>query len=301
MIEQGYFITKDGKIVHAENWYDECMNDMEFFCEGLHIYSNNRDLCSYGQGKNISSLGSLFRCLLSENQFNIKKLAERIGDGLKDSLDSEYRNKAIKNLDEDILKEAIYEWSTCVDIPGYVFTDKSLFAENFPTYYMTISIRNYSSAGDYFYDKMPDTSENTPDEVFWIDRKTFEEWGTPENRRDKVFDDMRKTFEDWANGQVYGVSYQEWQEDKLCWADEEHVAGFLGDTFYSLEKILAEALCPVEAVNNLSDANEKTGCHAFDPSLNEGVLYERACIQAKLDKQPKLFTNEELTECQNSK
>ena len=63
---------------------------------------------------------------------------------------------------------------------------------------MTISIRNYSSAGDYFYDKMSDTSENTPDEVFWIDRKTFEEWGTPENRRDKVFDDMRKTFEDWA-------------------------------------------------------------------------------------------------------
>ena len=130
---------------------------------------------------------------------------------------------------------------------------------------MTISIRNYSSAGDYFYDKMSDTSENTPDEVFWIDRKTFEEWGTPEDRHDKVFDDMRKTFEDWANGRVYGVSYQEWQEDKLCWTDEEHIGGFLGDTFYSLEKILAKALCPVEAVNNLSDANEKTGCHAFDP------------------------------------
>ena len=130
MIEQGYFITKDSKIIHAENWYDECSSSYEF--EGLHIYSNNRDLCSYGQGKNISSLDSLFRCLLSENQFNIKKLAERIGDGLKDSLDTKYRNKAIKNLDEDILKEAIYDWSTCVDIPGYVFTDKSLFAENFP-------------------------------------------------------------------------------------------------------------------------------------------------------------------------
>ena len=148
MIEQGYFITKDGKIVHAENWYDECSSSYEF--EGLHIYSNNRNLCSYGQGKNIGSLGSLFRCLLSENQFNIKKLAERIGDDLKDSLDAEYRNKAIKNLDEDVLEEAIYDWSTCVDIPGYVFTDKSLFAENFPTYYMTISISSYSSAGDYF-------------------------------------------------------------------------------------------------------------------------------------------------------
>ena len=299
MIEQGYFITKDGNVVHAENWYDECSSGYEF--EGLHIYSNNRDLCSHGQGKNISSLDSLFRCLLSENQFNIKKLAERIGDDLKDSLDAEYRNKAIKNLDEDVLKEAIYEWSTCVDIPGYVFTDKSLFAENFPTYYMTISIRNYSSAGDYFYDKMSDTSDDVPDEVFWIDRKTFEEWGTPEDRRDEVFDDMRKTFEDWANGRVYGVSYQEWQEDKLCWADEEHVGGFLGDSFYSLEKILADALCPVEAADNLEDANEKTGCHAFDPSLNDGVLYERARVQAELDKQPKLFTDEELAECQNSK
>lgn len=299
MIEQGYFITKDGNVVHAENWYDECSSSYEF--EGLHIYSNNRDLCSHGQGKNISSLDSLFRCLLSENQFNIKKLAERIGDDLKDSLDAEYRNKAIKNLDEDVLKEAIYEWSTCVDIPGYVFTDKSLFAENFPTYYMTISIRNYSSAGDYFYDKMSDTSDDVPDEVFWIDRKTFEEWGTPEDRRDEVFDDMRKTFEDWANGRVYGVSYQEWQEDKLCWADEEHVGGFIGESFYSLEKILADALCPVETADNLKDANEKTGCHAFDPSLNDGVLYERARVQAELDKQPKLFTDEELAECQNSK
>ena len=301
MIEQGYFITKDGNIVHAENWYDECADDMEFFCEGLHIYSNNRGTRSYGQGKNISSLGSLFHCLLSEGQFNIKKLAECIGDDLKDSLDAEYKSKAIKNLDEDVLKEAIYEWSTCVDIPGYVFTDKSLFTENFPTYYMTISIRNYSSAGVYFYDKMSNTSDGVPDEVFWIDRKTFEEWGTPEDRRDEVFDDMRKTFEDWANGRVYGVSYQEWQEDKLCWADEEHVGGFIGESFYSLEKILADALCLVEAADNLKDANEKTGCHAFDPRLNDGVLYERTRVQAELDKQPKLFTDKEFAECPNSK
>lgn len=299
MIEQGYFITKDGKIVHAENWYDECSSNYEL--DGMHVYSNNRDLCSHGQGKNISSIDSLFRCLISENQFNIKKLAERIGDDLKDALYGEYKDKAIKDLDEDVLKEALYDWSTCTDIPGYVFTDKSLFAENFPTYYMTISIRNYSCAGDYFYDKMSDTSEDTPDEVFWIDRKTFEEWGTPEDRRDEVFDDMRKTFEDWANGRVYGVSYQEWQEDKLCWADEEHVGNFLGDSYYSLEKILADALCPVEAVDSLKDANEKTGCHAFDPSFNEGVLYERKRVQEELEKQPKLFTDEELTECQNSK
>ena len=299
MIEQGYFITKNGKIVHAENWYDWRSSNYEL--DGMHVYSNNRDLCSHGQGKNISSIDSLFRCLISENQFNIKKLAERIGDDLKDALYGEDKDKAIKDLDEDVLKEALYDWSTCVDIPGYVFTDKSLFAENFPTYCMTISIRNYSSAGDYFYDKMSDTSEDTPDEVFWIDRKTFEEWGTPEDRRDEVFDDMRKTFEDWANGRVYGVSYQEWQEDKVCWADEEHVGNFLGDSYYSLEKILADALCPVEAVDNLKDANEKTGCHAFDPSLNEGVLYERKRIQEELEKQPKLFTDEELAECQNSK
>lgn len=300
MIEQGYFITKDGKIVHAENWYDECSSSYEF--EGLHIYSNNRDLCSHGQGKNISSLDSLFRCLLSENQFNIKKLAERIGNDLMEFV-PEFSEQVMPLLDysEDVLKDTIEKWAEYNDIPGYVFTDKSLFAENFPTYYMTISIRNYSSAGDYFYDKMSDTSDDVPDEVFWIDRKTFEEWGTPEDRRDEVFDDMRKTFEDWANGRVYGVSYQEWQEDKLCWADEEHVGGFLGDSFYSLEKILADALCPVEAVDNLKDANEKTGCHAFDPNLNEGVLYERARVQAELDKQPKLFTDEELAECQNSK
>lgn len=300
MIEQGYFITKYGKIIYAENWVDECFSDYDF--DGLHIYSNNRDLCSYGQGKNIKSLDGLFRCLISEGQFNIKKLAERIGDEFKDYLDDEYKDKAIKDIDEDILEDAIQIWSEYADIPGYVFTDKSLFAENFPTYYMTISIRNYSSAGDYFYDKMPDTSENTPDEVFWIDRKTFEEWGTPEDRRDKVFNDMRKTFEDWANGQVYGVSYQEWQEDKHCWTEEEHIGGFIGESFYDLKVLLTEVVGTVEKADNLDDANEKVSGHAFDPSLNDGVLYERACIQAEFDsQQPMLFTKEELKECQNSR
>lgn len=299
MIKQGYFITKYGEIIHAENWVDESFSDYDF--DGLHIYSNNRDLCSYGQGKNIKSLDGLFRCLLSENQFNIKKLAERIGDGLKDSLDAEYRNKAIKNLDEDILKEAIYEWSTCVNIPGYVFTDKSLFAENFPTYYMTVCVRSFSSAGDYYYNRMSDTSDETPDEVFWIDRETFEAMGISEDDRDEALDDMLKTFEDWANARIYGLSYQKWQEDKHCWTEKEHIGGFIGRSFYDLKVLLTEVAGTVEKADNLDDANGKAGCHAFDPSFNDGVLYERARVQAELDKQPKLFTDEELAECQNSK
>lgn len=299
MIEQGYFITKYGEIIHAENWEDEWSSIYDF--DGLHIYSNNHDLCSYGQGKNIKSLDGLFRCLISEGQFNIRKLAEHIGEKLRDALTDEYKDQAIKDLDEDVLEDALQEWSTYTDIPGYVFTDKSLFMENFPTYYMTISFRNYSCAGDYFYDRMPDTSDEIPDAVFWIDRETFEAWETPEDHRDEVLDDMRKAFEDWANGRIYGLSYQKWQEDKACWTEEDHIGGFLGESFYSLEAILTDAVGTVEAADSLADANEKTGDHAFDPSLNDGVLYERARI-AELDKQQlRLFADEELTECQNSK
>lgn len=299
MIKQGYFITKYGEIIYAENWVDEGFSDYDF--DGLHIYSNNRDLRSYGQGKNIKSLDGLFRCLISEGQFNIKKLAERIGDELKDYLDDEYKDKAIKDIDESVLEDTIQIWSEYADIPGYVFTDKSLFAENFPTYYMTINIRNYSSAGDYFYDKMSDTSDETPDEVFWIDRETFEAMGISEDDRDEVFNDMRKTFEDWANGRIYGLSYQKWQEDKHCWTEKEHIGGFIGESFYDLKVLLTNVVGTVEETDSLDDANEKAGGHAFDPSLNDGVLYEQARVQAELDKQPKLFTDEELAECQNSK
>lgn len=299
MIEQGYFITKYGEIIHAENWEDEWNSGYDF--DGLNIYSNNRDLFSYGQGKNIRSLGNLFSCLIAEGQFNIKKLAERIGDELKEHLDAEYKDKAIKDLDEDVLEDAIQDWLMYVDIPGYVFTDKSLFAENFPTYYMTIHLRNYSCAGDYFYDRMSDTSDEIPDEVFWVDRETFEAMEVPEDGRDEVLDNMRKAFEDWANGRVYGLSYQKWQEDKLCWTEEEHIGGFLGSSFYDLKTILTDVVGTVEKADNLADANEKAGGHAFDPSLNDGVLYERK-RRAEFDsQQPMLFTEEELKECQNSK
>ena len=299
MIKQGYFITKYGEIIHAENWVDESFSDYDF--DGLHIYSNNRDLCSYGQGKNIKSLNGLFRCLISEGQFNIKKLAERIGDELKDYLDDEYKDKAIKDIDESVLEDAIQIWSEYGDIPGYVFTDKSLFAENFPTYYMTVCVRSFSSAGDYYYNRMSDTSDETRDEVFWIDRETFEAMGISEDGRDEALDDMLKTFEDWTNGRIYGLSYQKWQEDKHCWTEEEHIGGFIGKSFYDLKVLLTEVVGTVEKADNLDDANEKISGHAFDPSLNDGVLYERARVQAELDKQPKLFTDEELAECQNSK
>ena len=299
MIKQGYFITKYGEIIHAENWVDESFSDYDF--DGLHIYSNNRDLRSYGQGKNIKSLNGLFRCLISEGQFNIKKLAERIGDELKDCLDDEYKDKAIKDIDESVLEDAIQIWSEYADIPGYVFTDKSLFAENFPTYYMTVCVRSFSSAGDYYYNRMSDTSDETPDEVFWVDRETFEAMEIPEDGRDEALDDMLKTFEDWTNGRIYGLSYQKWQEDKHCWTEEEHIGGFIGESFYDLKVLLTEVVGTVEKADNLDDANEKAGGHAFDPSLNDGVLYERARVQAELDKQPKLFTEEELKECQNSR
>ena len=299
MIEQGYFITKYGEIIHAENWVDEGFSDYDF--DGLHIYSNNRDLRSYGQGKNIKSLDGLFRCLISEGQFNIKKLAERIGDELKDYLDDEYKDKAIKDIDESVLEDAIQIWSEYGDIPGYVFTDKSLFAENFPTYYMTVCVRSFSSAGDYYYNRMSDTSDETPDEVFWIDRETFEAMGISEDDRDEALDGMLKTFEDWANARIYGLSYQKWQEDKHCWTEEEHIGGFIGRSFYDLKVLLTEVVGTVEKADNLDDANEKVSGHAFDPSLNDGVLYERARVQAELDKQPKLFTEEELKECQNSR
>ena len=299
MIEQGYFITKYGEIIHAENWVDECSSDYDF--DGLHIYSNNYDLRSYGQGKNIKSLDGLFRCLISEGQFNIKKLAERIGDELKDYLDDEYKDKAIKDIDESVLEDAIQIWSEYGDIPGYVFTDKSLFAENFPTYYMTVCVRSFSSAGDYYYNRMSDTSDETPDEVFWIDRETFEAMGISEDDRDEALDGMLKTFEDWANARIYGLSYQKWQEDKHCWTEEEHIGGFIGESFYDLKVLLTDVVGTVEKADNLDDANEKVSGHAFDPSLNDGVLYERARVQAELDKQPKLFTDEELAECQNSR
>ena len=299
MIEQGYFITKYGEIIHAENWVDEGFSDYDF--DGLHIYSNNYDLRSYGQGKNIKSLNGLFRCLISEGQFNIKKLAERIGDELKDYLDDEYKDKAIKDIDESVLEDAIQIWSEYADIPGYAFTDKSLFAENFPTYYMTVCVRSFSNAGDYYYNRMSDTSDETPDEVFWIDRETFETMGISEDDRDEALDGMLKTFEDWANARIYGLSYQKWQEDKHCWTEEEHIGGFIGESFYDLKVLLTDVVGTVEKTDNLDDANEKAGGHAFDPSLNDGVLYERARVQAELDKQPKLFTEEELKECQNSR
>ena len=299
MIKQGYFITKYGEIIHAENWVDEGFSDYDF--DGLHIYSNNRDLRSYGQGKNIKSLDGLFRCLISEGQFNIKKLAERIGDEFKDYLDDEYKDKAIKDIDENVLEDAIQIWSEYADIPGYVFTDKSLFAENFPTYYMTVCVRSFSNAGDYYYNRMSDTSDETPDEVFWVDRETFEVMEIPEDGRDEALDDMLKTFEDWANARIYGLSYQKWQEDKLCWTEEEHIGSFIGESFYDLKVLLTDVVGTVEETDSLDDANEKAGGHAFDPSLNDGVLYERARVQAELDKQPKLFTDEELAECQNSK
>ena len=299
MIKQGYFITKYGEIIHAENWVDEGFSDYDF--DGLHIYSNNRDLRSYGQGKNIKSLDGLFRCLISEGQFNIKKLAERIGDEFKDYLDDEYKDKAIKDIDENVLEDTIQIWSEYADIPGYVFTDKSLFAENFPTYYMTVCVRSFSNAGDYYYNRMSDTSDETPDEVFWVDRETFEVMEIPEDGRDEALDDMLKTFEDWANARIYGLSYQKWQEDKLCWTEEEHIGGFIGESFYDLKVLLTDVVGTVEETDSLDDANEKAGGHAFDPSLNDGVLYERARVQAELDKQPKLFTDEELAECQNSK
>ena len=299
MIEQGYFITKYGEIIHAENWVDEGFSDYDF--DGLHIYSNNHDLCSYGQGKNIKSLEGLFRCLISEGQFNIKKLAERIGDEFKDYLDDEYKDKAIKDIDESVLEDAIQIWSEYGDIPGYVFTDKSLFAENFPTYYMTVCVRSFSNAGDYYYNRMSDTSDETPDEVFWVDRETFEAMEIPEDGRDEVLDDMLKTFEDWANARIYGLSYQKWQEDKHCWTEEEHIGGFIGESFYDLKVLLTDVVGTVEKADNLDDANEKVSGHAFDPSLTDGVLYERARVQAELDKQPKLFTEEELKECQNSR
>ena len=299
MIKQGYFITKYGEIIYAENWVDEGFSDYDF--DGLHIYSNNRDLRSYGQGKNIKSLDGLFRCLISEGQFNIKKLAERIGDEFKDCLDDEYKDKAIKDIDESVLEDAIQIWSEYADIPGYVFTDKSLFAENFPTYYMTVCVRSFSNAGDYYYNRMSDTSDETPDEVFWVDRETFEVMEIPEDDRDEALDDMLKTFEDWANARIYGLSYQKWQEDKHCWTEKEHIGGFIGKSFYDLKVLLTDVVGTVEKADNLDDANEKVSGHAFDPSFNDGVLYERARVQAELDKQPKLFTDEELAECQNSK
>ena len=79
-------------------------------------------------------------------------------------------------------------------------------------------------------------------------------------------------------------------KDKQCWTDEESVGGFLGDKYYNLEKLLAEEFKEIRKADGLDDANEKTGFDAFDPDLNDGVLFERAWAQKRFEKQqPLLF------------
>ena len=290
MIDKGYFVTKNG-IVYAENWFDNCAGDKDLFCEGLHVFSANRDTRSFGDGENISSMGSLFRCLLSENQYDIKKLAKQIDlCNLKDYLSEDYEGAELKDIPDGELTDAIESWSSDSDIPAFVFSDKSLFAEGFGTYCVPISVRNYSCAGDYFYDEMSSDCETEPDEVFWIDRKTFEEWGVKEEDRWDALEASRKAFEQWANGKVYGMTYRQWLEDKQCWTDEDSVGGFLGDEYYDLEKLLAEEFKEIRKADGLNDANEQTGFSAFNPDLNDGVLFERARAQKEFEKrQPLLF------------
>lgn len=303
-INKGYLVTKNGKIVYAENWYDE-IADYDLFNEGLHVFSNEYNHCSFGDGKEFKNLGSLFRSFLHDKQYNIKKLAESIKDELievsenfDEDIQTALKADKIGDISESNLIDLIEEWSEYYDIPAKVFSNSELFAENFPYYCCAIYRKCYSNAGDSYYSKVDD---GTVDAVFWVDRTTVDSWGTAEEDRADMMTGIIKTFEDWANGNCYGISYRIWDEEKLCWTEEEHVGGFLGSDFYNLEKICEDALEDAAEIKELSEANELTGSHAFDQELNDGVLYERARIQAELDKQPKLFTDEELAECQNSK
>ena len=283
IISKGYFVTKDNQIIYAENWYDADSDYIEFN-DGLNVYSDMRDMSSWGDGKEYKSLSGLFCTFLQDGQFNIKKLAKLVEEELIDYIPKEYEEnieeKNINGISEEDLKEMLEQWSLDYDIPSFVFSQQDLFTDNFPYCCKAVRIRNYSNAGDYFFDIVCD--DNPPDMVFWVDYDTIASIGVSEENIDTCITQAINTFGDWINGHIFGITYQIWDEDEAIWSEEESIGGFLGDEYYDIVEILKEESSDsITEVASLDEANEKTGLHAFDVSYNNGVRYERSRTSKK--------------------
>lgn len=304
-IKTGYLVTSEGKLKYVENWYDECPMDADFFAEGLNLFSNYRERSSFADGNSYSSVESVFRQFVADKQFDIKKLVKKLKLTIKDYY--EYDNEEeIKNIEDlsvekltDYLTDYWCEWNT---IPAWIFTDKEILADNFPYFCSSVSLRNYSCAGDWFYD-IGSMSDNEPDMICWLERKVLvDEWGCDASAGYDRLGELLGWYQDWANGNVYGLSYRNWDTESKCWSEIENIGGFLGDDNYDIEKIVTSQWMATKddiiPVTTLEEINKEYGFDAYPVELNDGVLYERQRIEKLREElQPKLFSEEELISC----
>lgn len=300
--QKGYFLDKNGKLHYAESVYDGDGFDYDDFCDGLQVYSNDRDHRSCGDGEHFKSVEQLFSGFVNDGQFNVKKLAEKLNVTVDDYCEYDWAAEDIKervengetvtinDISDDELKEYFAErYPDICMIPAFVFTDRELLAENFPYYSTGIRMRNYSCAGPTFWDSGYDSEDQEPDAVMWIDRETFEKsWGTAEENRFEQLENTIKTFQDWANGNVFGLRWRDWDEEKDCWTEEDSVWGFVGEDYYDLEILLVEEYEPTvtegvrrpivktfESLDKMSGMLDHLPKKPFSVEMNDGVLLAR--------------------------
>lgn len=312
IIDKKYFIDNKNRLFYANNWYDDLYLNFDEIDDCLNVFNNSRVYSNFNDGENFSTIEDLFCSFLNNGQWDIYALIKKLDLSVDNYLDYTYanddiveqiENKEITNLSEladDYLLDFLNNWFVNTKtIPAWIFTDTEILAKDFPYYSTTCSLKNYSSAGDtYWYPG--DSSEDSPDSVFWIDRKTFDNvFGTPNDSRYNVLEQSIKLFENWANGEIYGLTISEWNPEKDCWEDEEHIGRFIGEDYYSIEKLIEEEHIIIESSSDLNGLEnlDLFSKKPFRIELNDGIIEERNRQKEFLDKQPKLFSNEELDKC----
>lgn len=256
-IESRYYFDKNGTLCYSENWYDTgCLNFSEYYNDSLNAYSNLIDYCSIMDGENFNSIEGLFRMFVTDGQYNLQRLIDKLEltiDDYKDYTEVDESIESISELTTNELIDFLTDWySEYRRIPAWIFTDTAILSENHPYYSTSCSITNYSSAGDTYWN--PDNvDDDEPDFVFWVDRKNLSSIDNEDARYDQLKNSI-KDFENWNNGYTFGLTTQTWDEQRDCWIDEYSTCGFLGDEYYNIEELINEMNGhEVKYVNNLED------------------------------------------------
>lgn len=275
-IESRYYFDKNGTLYYSENWYDTNYLEFSEYDDSLNAYSNLKDYSRIRDGENFNSIEELFIGFINDGQYNLHKLINKLKltiDDYKDYTEVDESVESISDLTDDELTSFLTDWySEYNRIPAWVFTDTSILSENHSYYSTSCSITNYSCAGNTYWN--PDNiDEDEPDFVFWIDKQTFNDYGVIEDSR---YDHLRcsiKVFENWANGYVFGLTTQTWDEQRDCWTEEDNIGGFLGN-YYDIERLIEEDnKGDINYIDNLEDAHFDK--KPFPVEMNNSILYER--------------------------
>ena len=81
-----------------------------------------------------------------------------------------------------------------------------------------------------------------------------------------------KEFESWANGYIFGLTTQIWDEQRDCWTEEDNIGGFLGD-YYDIERLIEDNKGEISYIDNLEDTHFDK--KPFPVEMNHSILYER--------------------------